>query len=88
MMVMQERIENKLNGVFAPNHLVVANESAKHSGHAGDDGSGESHFRIDIVSDKFAGLSPVAVHRAIYECLDEEMKTIHALSIFASQHKR
>ncbi len=75
-------IEQKLNDTYAPTHLQVINESHKHQGHAGDDGSGESHFRVKIASDFFKDLSRVDAQRHIYDTLDHEMKTqIHALSL-------
>lgn len=75
-------IEQKLNQAYAPTHLRVINESHKHKGHAGDDGSGDSHFRVEIASDFFKDLNRVDAQRAIYDTLDHEMKTqIHALSL-------
>ena len=88
MKSMQERIEDKLESEFAPMYLEVVNESKKHSGHAGDDGSGESHFRVEIVSEMFESKSVVACHRMVYGCLQEELEVVHALSICASQHKK
>lgn len=88
MKTMQEKIEGKLDGVFNPMCLEVVNESGKHSGHIGDDGSGESHFRVEIVSEMFIDKSAVACHRMVYDCLQEELETVHALSIFASGHKK
>ena len=88
MKTMQEKIEEKLDGVFNPMYLEVVNESAKHSGHVGDDGSGESHFRVEIVSKMFINKNAVACHRMVYDCLQEELETVHALSIFASDHKK
>ncbi|PCI99040.1 MAG: BolA family transcriptional regulator [Alphaproteobacteria bacterium] len=88
MKTMQEKIEEKLKSVFYPMCLEVVNESDKHSGHIGDDGSGESHFRVEIVSDAFKNTTVVASHRMIYDCLQEELETIHALSISASSHKK
>jgi stress-induced morphogen len=81
MVSMKERIENKLINGLSPLHLRVENVSDLHIGHAGDDGSGESHFSVDIVSLYFEGLSRVHRHKLIFKVLEEEMKTIHALSI-------
>ena len=39
-----------LTSAFTPNRLAVVNDSASHSGHSGDDGSGESHFTVEIES--------------------------------------
>lgn len=75
-------IEEKLTKAYAPSHLRVINESHKHKGHAGDDGSGESHFLLEIASDFFNDLNRVDAQRHIYKTIDHEMKTqIHALSI-------
>ena len=41
-------IETLLREAFAPTRLDVINDSARHHGHAGDDGSGESHFTVVI----------------------------------------
>ena len=80
---MDERIEARLRAAFAPKSLEVINESHLHSGHAGDDGTGESHYRVRIVSEAFAGQSRVATHRAVNAALADELRTIHALAIEA-----
>ncbi len=82
-MNMQERINTKLEEGFSPISLNVMNESHLHAGHAGDDGSGESHFRIEIESKSFNGVSRVVRERMIHDALSEEIKIIHALSISA-----
>lgn len=83
-MALEHKIKKKLDTQFSPSYLEVENESHKHAGHAGDPGTGESHFRVHIVSDKFEGKSRIQIHREIHDCLDEEMKNgIHALSIQA-----
>ena len=74
-----------------PSLLTVEDDSASHAGHRGAadhaaktgarDGT---HFDIQIVSSQFAGKTPVARHRIIYQLLDDLMKTrIHALKIDA-----
>lgn len=83
MMNMQERIQQKLENALVPTKLAVINESHLHAGHAGDDGSGESHFRIEIESKTFNGVSRVQRERMIHEALSEEIQIIHALSISA-----
>lgn len=88
MKTMQKKIEDKLSTIFNPLYLEVVNESGKHSGHVGDDGSGESHFRVEIVSKMFANKNAVDCHRMVYDCLQEELETVHALSIFASERKK
>ncbi|MEZ5695432.1 MAG: BolA family protein [Sphingomonadaceae bacterium] len=62
---LQTEMENLLAEAFSPVALDVINDSASHHGHAGDDGSGESHFTIVIVADAFARLSPAEVQRVV-----------------------
>ena len=80
-MKMEQKITEKLQKALNPTHLAVINESHLHQGHAGDDGSGESHFRIEVTSDQFKGTSRVAQQRDVYNILVDEMKIIHALTI-------
>ena len=80
-MTIEERIKHKLNEALQPTHLKVINQSHLHQGHAGDDGSGESHFHIEIYSHIFEKKSRVVRERLIFQALSEEMKIIHALSI-------
>lgn len=84
MAAVQQEIEQRLRADFAPVRLVVTNDSARHHGHAGDDGSGESHFTVEIVSERFAGLSRVARQRAVNHALADLLQArIHALAIKA-----
>lgn len=80
-MSMKKRIEDKLNTALKPSHLEVVNESHKHQGHAGDDGSGESHFKVVVSSSQFNGVDRVGCQRMIYDALSAEMRVVHALSI-------
>lgn len=83
-MSVEQDIREKLNEAFAPVSLDVENDSHRHAGHASSPGTGESHFRIEIVSDKFAGLSRVERHRLVNEALAAELSgRIHALAIKA-----
>jgi len=79
-----ERIRQALEQAFQPSHLEVVDDSHRHAGHAGAR-DGRGHFDVTIVSPAFAGLAPLARHRAVYAALGEMMTTdIHALSIHAS----
>lgn len=81
-MTMTETIEHKLRAEFAPKSLEVIDESEQHRGHGGYREGGESHFRVVIRADAFAGLSRVARQRAIYKVLKPEMEAqIHALAL-------
>lgn len=76
------RIEERLAGL-APESLEVLDESAQHAGHEGSRGGG-GHYRLTIVSPRFAGRSMQARHRMVYEALGPLMtKEIHALAIKA-----
>lgn len=78
-------MEQLLTAAFAPTHLAVINDSARHHGHAGDDGSGESHFTVEIESRVFAGLSRLERQRMVNRALgDIPGARVHALAIKAS----
>ncbi len=85
-MSMQSKLEEMLSTAFAPDALQVINESHLHAGHhAGFDGTGETHFRIKIVSGAFNGKSRLERHRAVNALLADELKGgIHALAIEAN----
>lgn len=77
-------IEERLRAALAPTRLEVVNDSARHRGHAGDDGSGESHFTVEIEAPAFAGLGRLDRQRAVNAALGDLMKDrIHALAIRA-----
>lgn len=79
-----ETVERKLQAAFHPALLRVIDESNQHHGHAGAHPSGESHFRVVIRAEAFRGLSRVARHRLVNQCLAEELRTrVHALAIDA-----
>lgn len=81
-MSMEQRIKEKLTEAFNPESLDVINESHMHAGHAGSPGTGESHFRVTIVSDKFDGLSRVDRHRLVNEALAQELAgPVHAMAM-------
>jgi BolA protein len=77
-------IEERLRAALAPTRLAVINDSAKHHGHAGDDGSGESHFTVEIEAEAFAGKSRVDRQRAVNAALGNMLEgRVHALAIRA-----
>lgn len=78
---MQERIRQKLSIAFSPVALTVINESDQHAGHAGSPGTGESHFKVVIVSPAFEGKSRLERHRLVHAILTEELRSIHALAL-------
>lgn len=81
-MKIEAEIRAALEAAFAPVTLKVVNESHLHKGHAGDDGSGESHWAVIISAPAFAPLSRLERHRAIHAALGQGiMSRIHALSL-------
>lgn len=80
-MSLQEEIEKKLHEKLKPIHLEVVNQSHLHRGHAGDNGTGESHFMIKITAEMLSQMGRVEGQRAVYDALQNEMHKIHALTI-------
>ena len=67
-----------------PARLDVINESELHAGHRSSPGTGESHFRVLVVSERFQGKSRIERHRMINEALAAELRGgVHALAIKA-----
>ena len=81
--VAREMIE-RLTAALSPTRLDLDDQSARHIGHAGHDGRGESHFALIIESAAFAGLGRVARQRMVYAALGDLMADrVHALTIRA-----
>ena len=75
-------LREKLAAAFAPEALVVEDESSRHSGHSGAREGGESHFRVRIVSAAFRGLTRVERQRRVYAVLAAEIDAgLHALAL-------
>ena len=75
---MQAAIEDKLKAALEPSHLEVINESHLHNVPPGS----QSHFRVRVVSQAFAGQPLVARHRTVNQALAEEIAgPIHALAL-------
>lgn len=77
-MSVEQTISQKLTERFSPSTLHIENESHRHSSGRG----AESHFKVVLVSEIFDGMRAVARHRAVYECLAEELENgVHALAL-------
>ncbi|MEM7170240.1 MAG: BolA family protein [Pseudomonadota bacterium] len=77
-MSVQNAIECKIRDAIAPQHLEIRNESHMHAVPPGS----ESHFKLIIVSEGFAGKALVRRHQSINALLSEELNgPIHALSM-------
>ena len=92
-MTLKADIEENLQTALNPQRLEIINESHLHAGHhhtsdghhAQFDGEGETHFRVRIVSEAFAGKSRLDRHRAINAVLKPQLDAgLHALAIEAS----
>ena len=79
MKTIEDTIKSLLIDNFNPSLLSVTNESFMHNV---SDGA-ESHFKVVIVTDDFKDLREIQRHKVIYKALQEPMKSIHALSIYA-----
>jgi len=83
-MSLESRMREKLMVGLHPTRLDLVNESHLHAGHSSSPGTGESHFRLLIVSDAFSGKSRVERHRIVNALLANELRDgVHALAIKA-----
>ncbi|MFT4926122.1 MAG: BolA protein [Phenylobacterium sp.] len=77
-MTIQSTIEQKLQQAFSPSFLAVVNESNNHNVPAGS----ESHFKVTIACEEFAGKRLLQRHRAVNKVLSDELANhIHALAL-------
>lgn len=78
----EARLREKLMIALEPTRLDIVNESELHAGHRSSPDTGESHFRILIVSPHFTGVSRVGRHRMVNEAIADELSgRIHALAL-------
>lgn len=74
-------IEARLRRGLQPDHLEIADESARHAGHAGA-ASGGGHYRVLVVAGVFEARTRVERHRMVYDLLADLMPgAIHALAL-------
>jgi BolA protein len=78
-------IAQRLEAALAPARLAVINDSEKHRGHGGYDGSGESHFTVEVEAEAFRAMGRLQRQRAVNEALGDLLskERIHALAIKA-----
>ncbi|GJJ69670.1 BolA-like protein 1 [Entomortierella parvispora] len=77
-------IRNTLTELLQPQSLEIINDSSKHAHHSAMRGvsSKETHFRVNVVSEAFAGKSTMQRHRLIYGALSKDFEAgLHALSL-------
>ena len=87
-MSLTEWITQELHTQLSPTALIVTDESHLHAGHAGvqetGNTSGETHFRLDVVSAAFEGKNRVERHRLVNTVLaDAFARGLHALALRA-----
>lgn len=77
IITIEQTIRNKVEQAFAPQELIILNESHMHAGPAAN-----SHFNLTLVSEQFEGKRPVARHQMIYKLLADELEgEVHALAL-------
>ncbi|MCD6734082.1 MAG: BolA family transcriptional regulator [Burkholderiaceae bacterium] len=78
-----EELRGRFAERFPAATIEVIDDSHLHAGHAGAAG-GAGHFRVRLVSERFAGLRTVARHRLVYDAVHDWMpQRVHALVIDA-----
>ncbi len=80
-MTVEDDLKSRLSAAFAPQVLEITNDSHRHAGHSGDDGSGHSHYSIRLRSPVLAALPRVARHRAVHAALGDLNTRIHAIAL-------
>lgn len=81
-MRMDDQIKAIIEKEFNPEHFELINESHKHVGHAGDDGSGQTHYILIVVSDRFLGRARLECQRMVMDALKTLFdKGLHAVQL-------
>jgi BolA protein len=80
-MKVSDEIEDRLTRAFQPSELQVVNDSHRHAGHSGDDGSGASHFAVRIRAVSLAAMPRIARHRAVHAALGDLNQRVHAIAL-------
>ncbi len=81
---MADRIRHKLTDALSPTALEIEDQSHQHAGHAGAREGGETHFHVEVASERFADLNRVARQRLVYGVLKDELaERVHALTVKA-----
>ena len=75
-----EEMKQRLIERFAPQSLVIHDQSAAHRGHAGAASGG--HYEVVMTSAVFSGKTRLQRHRLVFELLADRIGDgIHALSL-------
>lgn len=77
-----DEIEARLNDAFAPEDLVVEDDSESHRGHSGWRDGGQTHFNVRLRAPVFADMTRLQRHRAVHAALGRDLVArIHALAL-------
>lgn len=77
-MQIESTLRERLEAHFEPQWLALENESHQHSVPA----DSQTHFRLVLVSERFAGQRAVARHQAVYALLPDLLAgELHALAM-------
>ena len=79
---MDEQIKRIIEENLDPVEYELINESHKHAGHAGDDGSGQTHYKLIVVSNAFSDCNRIQRQRMVMDLLKEPFSQgLHAISM-------
>ncbi|MBY0273884.1 BolA family transcriptional regulator [Candidatus Binatia bacterium] len=76
-------LRNRITAALAADVVELQDDSAKHRGHAGARG-GAGHYSVVVVASRFAGMTRVDRHRAVYDAVGDMIPhQVHALAVRA-----
>ncbi len=77
-----KEIEERIKKGICLTSVEVINESHLHAGHVGDNGTGQTHFKLVVASPEFKGVTRVKAHKIVNRLLEDLFSQgLHALSI-------
>jgi BolA protein len=77
-----ERITQAMRQAFPDAEIALVDDSARHAGHAGAAPGGQTHYRLSVISEAFAGQDRVARGRRVNALLAAEFDSgLHALNL-------
>ena len=80
-----DKIHSILSQALKPISIKITDDSDLHVGHAEASGAGETHFRLEIISEEFTNKTRVDRERLIHSLLADEFAAgLHSISIKAS----
>ncbi len=78
----EEIIRRAVESGLSPVRYELTNDSGRHKGHAGDDGSGQTHFNLMVVSEVFGGKGRIERQRVVNTLLQDAFSSgMHAISL-------